>query len=113
MLCILIYCSSDLNLTIDFKPYIYSKLEIKGKKDCHYLLYCMDYDNKDIKIDYSKMNIEIKENEPLALPPGNNEITGNAGTDDCQINCPLCGTINVLNETNTDFKCVFCEASLF
>ena len=113
LLCILIYCSSDLNLTIDFKPYIYSKLEIKGKKDCHYLLYCMDYDNKDIKIDYSKMNIEIKENEPLALPPGNNEITGNAGTDDCQINCPLCGTINVLNETNTDFKCVFCEASLF
>ena len=112
LLCILICCANDLDITINFKPYIYSKIEIKGKKECHYFLYCMDYDNEDKKIDYSKMDIDVKDNQPLALPSANNNV-GNAGVNDCTMNCPVCGTANVLDETNVDFKCVFCEANLF
>ena len=113
LLCLLICCYADLDITIDFKPYIHSKIEIKGKKEFHYFLYCMDYDNKDKKIDYSKMNIDIKENQPLALPSAAGDNIANGGGNDCTINCPVCGTVNVLNETNTEFKCQFCESSLF
>jgi hypothetical protein len=110
--CILICCENDMDLCIDFKPYFSSKMEIKGKKECHYFLYCMDY-NEDEKIDYTKLNIEVQENQPLALPPGGEQY-GNAAADDgCSINCPVCGTVNVLNESNTEFKCVFCESPLF
>ena len=112
LLCILICCGNDSDITINFKPYIYSKIEIKGKKECHYFLYCMDYDNEDKKIDYSKMDIDVKDNQPLALPSANNNV-GNADVNDCTMNCPVCGTANVLDETNVDFKCVFCEANLF
>ena len=112
LLCILICCGNDLDISINFKPYIYSKIEIKGKKECHYFLYCMDYDDKDKKIDYSKMDIDVKDTQPLALPSANNDL-GNAGLNDCTMNCPVCGTPNVLDETNVDFKCVFCEANLF
>ena len=111
--CILICCESDMDLSIDFKPYFSSKMEIKGKKECHYFLYCMDY-NKEEKIDYTKLNIEVIENQPLALPPGGEQYGNTAAADDgCSINCPVCGTVNVLNESNTEFKCVFCESPLF
>ena len=73
----------------------------------------MDYDNKDKKIDYSKMNIDIKENQPLALPSAAGDNMANGGGNDYTINCPVCGIVNVLNEKNTEFKCQFCESSLF
>ena len=110
--CILICCENDMDLCIDFKPYFSSKMEIKGKKECHYFLYCIDYD-KEEKIDYTKLNIEVKENQPLALPPAGEQY-GNATADDgCTMNCQVCGAVNVLNESNTEFKCVFCESPLF
>ena len=111
--CILICCENDMDLSIDFKPYFSSKMEIKGKKECHYYLYCMDY-NENEKIDYTKLNIEVKENQPLALPAGGEQYGNTAAADDgCSINCPVCGTVNVLDESNTEFKCVFCESPLF
>ena len=112
MLCILICCSADLDINIDFKPYIYSKIEIKGKKDLHYFLYCMNYEENKI-IDYSKMNLDIKDNQPLALPDSSGEPYGNKSSDACSINCPICGNVNILNEANTEFKCIYCESSLF
>ncbi len=113
LLCILICCNEDIDVTITFKPYIYSKLEIKGKKECHYLLYCMDYDDKDKVIEYNNMNIDAKENKPLALPPANDNYNAGGYGNECTVNCPLCGTANVLDESNKEFKCVFCEANLF
>lgn len=111
--CILICCEGDMDLCIDFKPYFSSKMEIKGKKECHYYLYCMDF-KEDEKIDYTKLNIEVKENQPLALPSGGEQYGNTAAVDDgCSINCPVCGTVNVLDESNTEFKCVFCESPLF
>ena len=113
MTCILIYCSVEADINIDFKPYINSRMEIKGKKDCHYIIYCMDY-NPDKNIDYSTIKIDVNESQPLALPPSSSDPYGNnSGTDGCSINCPVCGTVNILNETNTEYKCVFCESSLF
>ena len=111
--CILISCSSDMILKIDFKPYIYSKIEISGKKDFHYFLYCMDYDNDSKKIDYSKMNIEAIDNQPLALPSSQNDNLANKAYDACTINCSACGAVNILDESNTEFKCIVCGASLF
>ena len=113
LLCILICCNEDIDVTITFKPYIYSKLEIKGKKECHYLLYCMDYDDKDKVIEYNNMNIDAKENKPLALPPADDNYNAGGYENECTVNCPLCGTANVLDESNKEFKCVFCEANLF
>ena len=112
MLCILICCSIDMDIIIDFKPYIYSKMEIKGKKEFHYFFYCMDY-NEDKKIDYSTMNINIKDNQPLALPAPSSDPYGNSDSDGCTINCPVCGNVNIINEANTEFKCTYCESSLF
>ena len=111
LLCILICCESDLDIKIDFKPYFSSKIEINGKKEFHYYLYCMDYDNKDKNIDYTKMNIEIQENQPLALPNSSDQL-GN-DNEGCSMNCPVCGVVNILNESNVEFKCVFCQSPLF
>ena len=112
LLCIVICCLSELELSIQFKPYFYSKIEIKGKKEKHYLIYCMDYDNNDKKIDYSKLIVETKDSKPLALLPANGEDQM-GGTNDCVINCPMCGSVNILNMSNTEFKCNFCESPLF
>ena len=112
MACILICCSIDMIINIDFKPYIYSKIEISGKKDFHYFLYCLDYDDTK-KIDYSKMNIDAKDNQPLALPSNPNDNLANNAYDACTINCSSCGSVNVLDESNTEFKCIVCGASLF
>ena len=88
------------------------QIKIKGKKEKHYLIYCMDYDNNDKKIDYSKLIIETKDSQPLALLPANGEDQM-GGTNDCVINCPMCGSVNILNMSNTEFKCNFCESPLF
>ena len=112
LLCIVICCLSELELSIQFKPYFYSKIEIKGKKEKHYFIYCMDYDNNDKKIDYSKLIVETKDSQPLALLPANGEDQM-GGTNDCVINCPMCGSVNILNMSNTEFKCNFCESPLF
>ena len=113
LLCILICCNDEIDVTISFKPYIYSKLEIKGKKEYHYFLYCMDYDDHDKKIDYNNMNIDVKDNKPLSLPPADNNYDAAGYGNECTVNCPLCGTANVLDESNKEYKCVFCEANLF
>ena len=94
------------------------KRRFKVTKDYHYFLYCADIDDK-IKdnneevykvIKFDKFKIEFEEKKILALPQGNNNQQSD---NDCSINCPVCGTINILNEGNTEFKCVFCESPLF
>ena len=107
-----ICCLEDLDLSIEFKPYFYTNIELKGEKGWHYFLTCINYDNKDKKFDYSKLIIKTKERQPLALPPADGSNSG-PNTEDCIINCQVCGNVNILNMNNCDFKCSFCEAPLF
>ena len=63
------------------------------------------FDNLD-----DNLKVEIEERLILALPQGNE----NAGSDEgCAINCPVCGSVNILDERNQDFKCLYCESPLF
>ena len=73
----------------------------------------MDYDDSDKKIDYNNMSIDVKDNKPLSLPPADNNNDAAGYGNECTVNCPLCGTANVLDESNKEYKCVFCEANLF
>ena len=116
--CIVICAKEDLNLKITFKPYFISKIEIEAKKDYHYFIYCTDItdknkENKDEEnkmINIDNLKVEIEERLILALPQGNE----NAGSDEgCAINCPVCGSVNILDERNQDFKCLYCESPLF
>ena len=118
MICIVLHAKEDLNIKINLLPYINSTIELEVNKDYHYFLYCADIDDK-IKnnndeiykvIKFDKIKIECEEKQILALPSGNNNQQSD---NDCSMNCPVCGTINILNETNTEFKCVFCESPLF
>ena len=61
-------------------------------------------------IKFDQIRIECEEKQILALPSGNNNQQSD---NDCSMNCPVCGTINILNEANTEFKCVYCESPLF
>ena len=118
VLCIILYNEKEQDITINFKPYFNSTLEIKAKKENHYFLYCNDIDDKfkmnddeiDKIIDYSNLKIKTEETKAEVLPQGNNNQVSN---DECAINCPVCGSVNVLNEGNPEYKCVFCESPLF
>jgi hypothetical protein len=118
MLCFVIYSEKDQNIYIDFKPYFNSTLEIKAKKENHYFLFCNDIEDNiilnddeiDKLIDYTNLNIKTEETKVEALPQANNNQVSN---DECAINCPVCGSVNVLNEGNPEYKCVFCESPLF
>ena len=119
VLCIVIYSEKVQNIIIDFKPYLYSSIEIEAKKDNHYFFYCIDI-NDNIKnnndeidkiIDFNNIKIKTEEKKVEALPIGNNN--NQIVDDSCTINCPTCGTVNVLNDGNPEFKCSFCEAPLF
>ena len=118
MICIVIHCLQDLDLNLNIKPYFISKMGIQAQKDCHYFLYCSDIDDKIQKeedkifniLEFNNMEIKAQERKLLALPQGN---SSKSADDGCTMNCPVCGTINVLDERNSDYKCVFCESSLF
>ena len=114
MFCLVLLCEQNCDFKINFKPYIYSKIEISAKKDQHFIIFCKSY-NENEKINFDELNIEIMEDKVFALPSGNEENNfAQVGNDDaCVVNCPLCGTSNVLDESNPELKCVFCEASLF
>ena len=118
MICIVLHANEDLNLKINLFPYINSTIELEITKDYHYFLYCADIDDK-IKdnneeiykvLKFDKIKIECEEKKVLALPQGNSNQESDNG---CSINCPVCGTNNVLNESSTEFKCAFCESPLF
>ena len=118
VLCVIIHCLQDLDISINLKPYFVSKMDINAKKDCHYFIYSIDIDSKIQKeeekifqiLEFNNMEIKAEERKLLALPQGNKS----AGTDDgCAMNCPVCGTVNILNEGNQEFKCIFCESPLF
>ena len=118
MLCIIIYSEKDQDIHISFKPYFNSTLEIKAKKENHYFLYCKDIEDNiivnddeiDKLIDYSKLEIKTEESKVEALPKENNNQVSN---DECAVNCPVCGSVNVLNEGNPEYKCIYCESPLF
>ena len=46
--CIVIHSNEDLDITINLKPYFYSKMEIEAKKEFHYFIYCVDVDDNFI-----------------------------------------------------------------
>ena len=61
--------------------------------------------------DFGEVNIKTEDSKTQELPMRNkNQISGDDG---CSMNCPICGTVNVLNERNTEFKFIFCESPLF
>ena len=118
MLCIILYSEKEQDININFKPYFHSTFEIKAKKENHYFLFCNDIEDNiilnddeiDKLIDYTNLNIKTEETKVEALPQANNNQVSN---DECAINCPVCGSVNVLNEGNPEYKCVFCESPLF
>ena len=118
MLCVILYIEIDIDINIHFKPYFSSQMEIKAKKDNHYFLYCIDVDDSkknyveeidklfvfnDLKIITGEMK-----NEELSLG-NNNQVADEV----IKVNCPLCGSVNIINEKNNEFKCYFCEGLLF
>ena len=118
ILCFVIYSEKDQNIYLEFKPYFNSTMEIRAKKENHYFLYCMDL-NDDIKnndeeidknIEYNNIKIKTEEQKIEEVPAGNNMPRSDEG---CAINCQICGQVNILNEGNTEFKCIFCESPLF
>ena len=85
----------------------------KAKTDHYYFLFCFDI-NDNIKndeneinnlFDFSKINIKTEYSKIQELPMGNNNQI--SGDDGCSMNCPICRKVNVLNERNTEFKCIF------
>ena len=119
ILCVVIHSLEDLDISINLNPYFSSKMALEAKKDCHYFLYSTDI-NDEIKKDDDKIfksfelnniKIEAKERKLLALPQGNSNQA--AADDGCAINCSICGTVNILNEGNQEYKCIFCESPLF
>ena len=115
-ICLLIFCHEDLDINIEFKPYFNSKLEIKGKKNCHYIFYCT---NNEAQIDYNKIKIESKE-----ITKSDNEFNYiiNFGGQNMEVKltpgmyiyapCEVCGVKNIITTKTTELKCSFCECPL-
>ena len=119
IICVVIVCKEDLDTSINLNPYFISKMEIEAKKDCQNYIYSTNI-NDEIKNDnkkvfsllkFNNMKIEAKERKLLALPQGG--IGQVAADDGCAMNCSVCGNVNILNDNNPEFKCVFCESPLF
>ena len=118
MLCIILYSEKEQDITMEFNPYFYSPMKIISKKDNHYFICCFDVDD-NIKnneeeinkiINFNNIEIKTEESKAVNIPiENNNQVPDDA----CAINCQACGTANILNEGNPEFKCVFCESPLF
>ena len=118
MLCVILYTEIDIDINIEFKPYFSSQMEIKAKKDNHYFLYIIDIDdnikNNVEEIDklflFNNLKIKTEETKNVELSSGNKNQVAD---EEIKVNCPLCGTVNIINEENNEFKCYFCEGLLF
>ena len=118
LICVLVFCKDDLDINIEFKPYFNSKLEIKGKKNCHYIFYCT---KEEIIIDYSKIKIDTKIiqqqqqvstlNQLLGLPQEMNIKLDLPEGFYIKVQCKVCGVDNLITNKTTEFKCSFCECS--
>ena len=117
--CLLVFCHDDLDISIEFKQLFNSKLEINGKKNNHYIFYCVSGEKV---IDYSNLKIETKENKQFSqqeqqnvnqnLPQGMRYKLKLPDGYAFRVSCELCGTVNYLNNQTTEFKCSFCECPL-
>ena len=115
-ICLLIFCQADLDINIEFKPYFNSKLEIKGKKNCHFIFYCI---NIDTPIDYNKIKIETKE---ITKSESDFKYIINFGGSTMEVKltpgmyilapCEVCGLNNSITTKTTELKCSFCECPL-
>ena len=94
-------------------------MAIKAKTDHYYFLFCFDI-NDNIKndeneinnlFDFSKTNIKTEDSKIQELSLGNNNQISE--DDECSMNFPICGKVNILDERNIEFKCIFCESPLF
>ena len=94
-------------------PYFSLTMVIKAKTDHYYFLFCFDI-NDNIKndeneinnlFDFSNINIKTEDSKIQELPMGNNNQI--SGDDGCSMNCPICRKVNILDERNTEFKCIF------
>ena len=116
--------NKDCNLSFSIAPYINSKMEILIKQFEKYILFIKDFnlinddDDKDERIfidfDLRKLiinDVKKEKNNEISEYPQNNKYQANE--DAVMINCPVCGTANVIDEDNQIFQCFFCSASLF
>ena len=113
---LLVTCNDDLDINIEFKQYFNSKLEIQGKKNSHYIFYCMK-NNTDI--DYSKIKIETKkkensENKFDYIINSGGKKTSIKLTPGMYIKavCEVCGIDNIITLETKELKCSFCECPL-
>ena len=118
LICLLVFCHADLDISIEFKPYFNSKLEIKGKKNIHYIFYCFN-EEKGKEIDYSKIKVQTNE---IVQPNQQQENQNLSQGMKFQLNipsglalrvtCEVCGTQNIITNQVTELKCSFCECPL-
>ena len=118
LICLLVFCHADLDISIEFKPYFNSKLEIKGKKNIHYIFYCFN-EEKGKEIDYSKIKIQTNE----IVQPNQQQDNKNLSQGmkfqlnipsglALRVTCEVCGTQNIITNQVTELKCSFCECPL-
>ena len=94
-------------------------MHITAKKEYHYFIYSTSIDDKDKDVDnlndkafeFEKLKVSTEESKVLALPQGGENNDGN--NEGCMMNCPACGNVNILDESNAELKCVYCESPLF
>ena len=125
LICALVFCRENVDITLEFRPYFSSKLEIKGEKNNHYIFYCSNKVNKEKIIDFSKLKIETKDYSINLLELENNKqkIIFNNGAQiitkidpnknwNITTHCGICGTQNLIIKISPDVKCQFCECPL-
>ena len=113
----------DCNLSFSIEPFIYSNMEIIIKKFEKYFIFIKEYNLLIKEDDYDKdlltYDFDIDKLVIGDIQKDNNKISDYSETQKIQmnedaifINCPLCGTPNVIDEHNQTFQCIFCSASL-
>ena len=118
--CILVFCHDNLDVSIEFKPYFNSRLEIKGKKNNHYIFYCT---NDEKPIDYTNIKIETKintDNEFIGHQNDGKDLTFKFGGSSIILGsgaqfktfCQVCGVQNIITNKSKNFNCSFCECPL-
>ena len=98
-------------------------MEIIIKKFEKYYLFIKEYNLLIKEDDYDKdlilYDFDIDKLVIGDIQKDNNKISDYSDSQKIQvnedaafINCPLCGTANIIDEHNQTFQCIFCSASL-
>ena len=69
--------------------------------------------DEEINIDLTKLKIgNIEKKNPNDTSEYSEATKLQVNEDALVINCPVCGTANVIDENNQTFQCFFCSSSL-